>query len=110
MASRIEGNRESSPISSAQVSAVIGPTPGTVLRRLIRLASKGSRWRELTKAYSVFCNRTMESSEDPDAGSLTGFSGTHWERIFDFPILKATSRNQPCNLIFIRSRRLSGVL
>src|SRR5437867_8414598 len=52
MASRIEGKRETSPISSAQVSAVIGPTPGTVLRRLIRSASKGSRCRELTRAYS----------------------------------------------------------
>src|SRR5437667_11749056 len=51
MASRIEGKRETSPISSAQVSAVIGPTPGTVLRRLIRSASKGSRCRELTRAY-----------------------------------------------------------
>src|SRR5712692_11712764 len=29
MASRIEGKRETSPISSAQVRAVIGPTPGT---------------------------------------------------------------------------------
>src|SRR5216684_6297152 len=42
MASRIEGKRETSPISSAQVSAVMGPTPGTVLSRLIRSASKGS--------------------------------------------------------------------
>jgi hypothetical protein len=30
MASRIEGKRETSPISRAQVNAVIGPTPGTV--------------------------------------------------------------------------------
>src|SRR5882757_240512 len=28
MACRIEGKRETSPISNAQVSAVIGPTPG----------------------------------------------------------------------------------
>jgi hypothetical protein len=58
---RIEGNRETSPISSAQVRAVIGPTPGTVLSRLIRSASRGSRCSELTRAYSVFCNRTMVS-------------------------------------------------
>ena len=31
MASLMEWNREISPISSAQFSAVIGPTPGTVL-------------------------------------------------------------------------------
>src|SRR6266849_1126856 len=65
MACRIEGKRETSPISSAQVNAVIGPTPGTVLRRLIRSASKGSRCSELTRAYSVFCSRTMLSLLQP---------------------------------------------
>jgi hypothetical protein len=61
MASRIEGKRETSAISNAQVSAVIGSTPGTVRRRLIRSASRGSRCSELTSAYSVFCSRTMVS-------------------------------------------------
>jgi hypothetical protein len=42
MASRIEGSRETSPIFHAQVSAMIGPTPGTGLK-LIHSASKGSR-------------------------------------------------------------------
>jgi len=42
-----------SPISRAQVSAVIGPAPGTVLSRLIRSFSSGSRSSELTSAYSV---------------------------------------------------------
>src|SRR2546428_3512533 len=50
--------------SSAQVSAVIGPTPGTVLRRLIRSASKGSRCRELTRAYSNASGRFLERSEE----------------------------------------------
>jgi hypothetical protein len=35
--------RETSPISSAHVSAVIGPTPGTVLSLLILSANNGSR-------------------------------------------------------------------
>src|SRR6266566_10007404 len=74
MASRIEGKRETSPISSAQVSAVIGPTPGTVLRRLIRSASKGSRCRELTRAYSVFCSRTMLSRLTRSRGRLLSFT------------------------------------
>src|SRR5437867_11443655 len=39
----IEPKRETSPISSAHVSAVIGPTPGTVLSLLIRSANTGSR-------------------------------------------------------------------
>jgi hypothetical protein len=41
----MEPKRATSPISSAQVSAVMGPTPGTVLRRLIRSANRGSRCR-----------------------------------------------------------------
>src|SRR5713226_8974350 len=61
MACRIDRKRDTSPISSAQVSAVMGPTPGTVLRRLILSHSKGSRCRELTRAYSIFCSRTMVS-------------------------------------------------
>jgi hypothetical protein len=43
MAFLIEPKRETSPISSAHVSAVIGPTPGTVLSRVIRSANTGSR-------------------------------------------------------------------
>src|SRR5438876_3036036 len=76
MASRIEGKRETSPISSAQVSAVIGPTPGTVLRRLIRSASKGSRCRELTRAYSVFCSRTMLSRLTRSRGRILSFTSS----------------------------------
>jgi DNA-binding NarL/FixJ family response regulator len=38
-----------SPISSAQVSAVIGPTPATVLSLLSRSASSGSRCSERTR-------------------------------------------------------------
>src|SRR5215472_11450900 len=53
--------RDTSPISSAQVSAVMGPTPGTVLRRWILSARSGSRLREFTRAYSVFWHRTIVS-------------------------------------------------
>ena len=53
MACLIVRKRETSPISKAQVSAVIGPTPGTVLSLLILSVSNGSRSRELIKAYSV---------------------------------------------------------
>src|SRR5262245_58904069 len=38
-----------------------GPTPGTVRSRLILPARKRSRCSELTRAYSVFCRRTMLS-------------------------------------------------
>src|SRR5205823_10816415 len=86
MASRIEGKRETSPISSAQVSAVIGPTPGTVLRRLIRSASKGSRCRELTRAYSVFCSRTMLSRLTRSRGRILSFTSA---------LLESSSRKYP---------------
>src|SRR5437763_7636330 len=93
MASRIEGKRETSPISSAQVSAVIGPTPGTVLRRLIRSASKGSRCRELTRAYSVFCSRTMLSRLTRSRGRILSFTSA---------LLESSSRKYPT----LCSRRL----
>src|SRR5947209_2642296 len=76
MASRIEGKRETSPISSAHVSAVIGPTPGTVLSCLIRSASKGSRCSELTRAYSVFCNRTMLSRLTRSRGRILSLTSS----------------------------------
>src|SRR5439155_17796772 len=85
MASRIEGKRETSPISSAQVSAVIGPTPGTVLRRLIRSASKGSRCRELTRAYSVFCSRTMLSRLTRSRGRILSFTSALLESNTEIP-------------------------
>src|SRR5690349_3541649 len=61
MACLIELNRDTSSISSAHVRAVIGPTPGTVLRLFNLSRNSGSRSRELTKAYSVFCSRTIVS-------------------------------------------------
>src|SRR5256886_14088032 len=82
-----------SPISSAQVSAVIGPTPGTVLRRLIRSASKGSRCRELTRAYSVFCSRTMLSRLTRSRGRILSFTSA---------LLESSSRKYPT----LCSRRL----
>jgi hypothetical protein len=44
MACLIDRKRDTSPISSAQVSAVMGPTPGTILRSLI-LSPATSRCR-----------------------------------------------------------------
>src|ERR1017187_7289847 len=49
MAFLIDWKRGTSPISRTQVSAVIGPTPGTVLKRVSRSASSGSRSRPLLK-------------------------------------------------------------
>jgi hypothetical protein len=62
--------RVTSPISSAHVKAVIGPTPGTVRSCLILSANRGSRWRELTRAYSVFCNRTIVSLLSRSSGRM----------------------------------------
>jgi hypothetical protein len=49
---------------------VIGPTPGTVLSRLIMSASSGSRWRELTRAYSVFWHLAMVSRLSFSSGRM----------------------------------------
>src|ERR1700682_6407691 len=76
MACRIDRKRETSPSSSAQVSAVIGPTPGTVLSRLILSASQGSRSRELTRPYSVFCNRTMVSRLSFNKGRILSWTSS----------------------------------
>jgi hypothetical protein len=58
------------------VSAVIGPTPGTVLRFFSRSRSSGSRSRELIKAYSVLCSRTMVSRLSFSNGRM--LSSTSW--------------------------------
>src|SRR5258708_27588742 len=49
MACLTDWKRETSPISRAQVSAVIGPTPGIVLNRSSRSPSSGSRSSELNQ-------------------------------------------------------------
>src|SRR5437879_13570817 len=71
MACLIVRKREASPISSAHVRAVIGPTPGMVLSRLSLSASKRSRSRELIRAYSIFprlCDRLpAELEQGPNA-------------------------------------------
>jgi hypothetical protein len=46
----IDRKRVKSPISRAQVNAVIGPTPETVLSRFSLSASSASRSSELTSA------------------------------------------------------------
>src|SRR5215472_15860593 len=52
MAFLIEEKRSTSPISSAHVSAVIGPTDGMVISRSTRSFSKESRSSDLTRALS----------------------------------------------------------
>src|SRR5450755_4776168 len=54
MAFLIEEKRCTSPTSSAQVSAVIGPTAGMVINRSTRSISNESVSSERTKAISVF--------------------------------------------------------
>jgi hypothetical protein len=49
---------------------MIGPTPGTVLRFFSLSANTGSRSRELTRAYSVFCNRTIVSRLSFSSGRM----------------------------------------
>src|SRR5258708_20366738 len=61
MAFLIEENRCTSPTSSAQVSAVIGPTAGMVISRSTRSTSKESRSSDRTSALSVFPRRTTVS-------------------------------------------------
>src|SRR5437773_12576588 len=61
MAFLIEENRCTSPTSSAQVSAVIGPTAGMVMSRSTRSTSKESRCNDRTSALSVFPRRTTVS-------------------------------------------------
>ena len=51
--------REVSPISSAHVSAVIGPTPGTVRSRLSLSSSSGSRSSDRSSAASMRMERSM---------------------------------------------------
>ena len=72
MACLIVRKRETSPISSAHVSAVIGPTPGTVLSLLILSANNGSRSRELIKAYSVYWQRSIVSRLSFNSGRILG--------------------------------------
>jgi hypothetical protein len=54
------------------------PITGTlsVLSRLIRSASRGSRCSELTRAYSVFCSRTMVSRLTRSRGRILSFTSS----------------------------------
>ena len=61
MAFLIDEKRRTSPTSSAQVSARIGPTAGIVMSRSIRSRSLGSRSSERNKALSVLPKRTTVS-------------------------------------------------
>src|SRR3982074_3456681 len=53
MAFLIEGKRCGSPISSAQVNAVIGPTAGMVINRSTRSISNESRSSDRTRALAA---------------------------------------------------------
>lgn len=57
----VEGNRFTSPCSSTQVNAVIGPTAGMLISRFTRSVNSGSRFSDLTSAASVLRSRTMFS-------------------------------------------------
>ena len=60
---------------------------------MIRSASKGSRCRELTRAYSVFCSRTMLSRLTRSRGRILSFTSA---------LLESSSRKYPT----LCSRRL----
>src|SRR5258707_1668067 len=68
MAFLIEENRCTSPTSSAQVNAVIGPTAGMVMSRSTRSTSKESRSSDRTSALSVFPRRTTVSRHSRNNG------------------------------------------
>src|ERR1700741_1809806 len=76
MAFLIEEKRLTSPTSSAQVSAVIGPPAGMVMSRATRFTRKGSRASDRTKALSIFCRRTSVSRQSCSKGRrLSSMSG-----------------------------------
>jgi nucleoside-diphosphate-sugar epimerase len=56
--------------SSAQVRAVIGPTPGTVLKRLTRSVSNGSRCNDRSSALSTWIERSMCSRQSFSGGRI----------------------------------------
>ena len=68
MACLMERKRDVSPSSSTQVRAVIGPTPGTVLKRLSRSVSKGSRSSDFRSALSIWIERSMCSRHSFSSG------------------------------------------
>src|SRR5450755_3833797 len=70
MAFLIDENRCTSPTSSAQVSAVIGPTAGMVISRSTRSTNSESRSKERTKALSVFPKRTTVSRQSRNSEHL----------------------------------------
>src|SRR5438876_749229 len=70
MACRIERKREISPISSAQVSAVIRPTQGIVCSRRTLSANSGSRCSDRISADSMRCSRVIESRLSRRSGRI----------------------------------------
>src|SRR6266849_6742962 len=70
MAFLIDENRCTSPTSSAQVSAVIGPTAGMVINRSTRSTSKESPCSDRTSALSVLPSRTTVSRPSQRAQTL----------------------------------------
>src|SRR6266852_4252027 len=78
MAFLIEEKRCTSPTSSTQVNAVIGPTAGMVINRSTRSISNESRSSDRTSALSVLCRRTTvsrhnrSSEHSPSSMSLVG--------------------------------------
>ena len=70
MACRIDRKREISPISSAQVSAVIRPTQGIVCSRRTLSANSGSRCSDRISADSMRCSRVIESRLSRRSGRI----------------------------------------
>src|SRR5216684_2664179 len=68
MAFLIDEKRFTSPTSSTQVNAVIGPTAGMVISRCTRSANSESRWSDRSRADSVFCRRTRVSRYSRSSG------------------------------------------
>src|SRR5258707_5760031 len=83
MAFLIEEKRCTSPTSSAQVNAVIGPTAGMVINRSTRSIGNESRSSDSTMALSVFCKRTTQAIGDETyqlAGRKSGGCPRHVKR------------------------------
>ena len=70
MACLMDRKREVSPTSSAQVSAVIGPTPGMVLSRLSLSASSGSWSSDRSRVVSSLIDRSMCSRQSLSSGRM----------------------------------------
>jgi hypothetical protein len=68
--------REVSPTSRAQVSAVMGPTPGMVLNRLSLSASSGSRSSDRSRVVSSLIDRSICSRQSLSSGRILSLTSS----------------------------------